>query len=291
MKTEEKFNTELQRGLLKAHAEKALQEQKWLRFKSNDQRSQFVISPTNFLELLNQGRFEMTSPSMWELFTPEGSKVPEAPVTTTPTPAPKAPTATPTPIQKRTPMRNNGATAGRKINYYGNTTTPATRTTTTTPKGNLPEDEMWMLMQRRKALAAERARVEAEYAQTTTRIQQLAQQLDNADVPTRPTNTTITPPASKPTNGRKRRKSPRFIAKGIRTAILQEIVDHGPLTVGQFYQRLVPKFHQDKVNRNLYSMLQDNVLQQDANKRYALGERWANARSARRVERTEAVTE
>lgn len=282
------INTELQRGLLKAHAERAKEEGKWLAFRANPQ---VRMTPEHFLELLAEGRFETTSPTEWDLI--EDPLKQEAPRLQGPRP-PEVPQEQKVVMPTRThkvPMRNNKATAGRRISYYGkekeaSVPAPPQLAENLYNRALPPMDRMWYGIQRLKSIEAEEGRLGAEKAKVTAEIQKCSQEL-NGKAPQADVRPVAVPATPRP----KRRVKTRNIAYGIRTAILQEILDHGPQTKQELVQRLVGKFRQNKVEGNLWPMTSEGVIVRGDDGRFALGSRWTKTRAAHRVQRAEAVTE
>jgi hypothetical protein len=271
----EHFNTELQRGLLMALGEEAQSKNLWLRYRA---RPEVRMTPTHFMELVQQGRFELTSPIEWEMYEQEQAqevtkvtKVPEAP----PTPPP------PAPRQESAPMKQ--------------TTIKAKSTTPT----NNPEELLIEALKVRKALgveiertrkahAAEIAKLETEFNNLGQEIVRLSTGLVGGSTPPRATPAAPAPVAEAPRKKR-RRYNPRTIAFGIRAAIVETLLANGPQTVQGLQQLLVGRYHQDKVRGNLPQMVGDGLITKDDKGVYALAPRWPHSRSGRRVQDDQGV--
>jgi hypothetical protein len=270
MSTEAKINTQLQRGLLKAHAEVAERRGLWLRHK--DQK-QFRITPTHFIELLDAGRFETTSPNDWEMY--EQEKAVEVKAVAVPVPQVAQPVATPPPpprpVRVKVMEKNTTQTAGlsatrailEKIRELENV-----------------DKEYEALGKRRTALVEEIQRQTARLAGAPDRT---------VAVPTATTTTSTTPTNRMRFNGTRRvpNRRTKNYAKGVRKAILAAMLErNGKVTsLWELAAALSGTFRQAQIVRNLPAMMSDGLLRRagtDPN-HYELGPRWEKSRSAREI--------
>ena len=258
-----RLNTELQRGLLRAHAEQAQRRGAWLRFRA---QPQFVITPAQFFELLHQGRFETTSPVDWEIFE-EPHAEEAAAVTETVTTQEKDSMDTSTTAPAKTPRRNNAYTAGRKINYGK-------------AKEGATGDPLEAGLRQLKALEAEKTNAKTTYEATLARIESQRQALVAGIMKNLGTGTGAAvngtgeaPPA--------RRVHRRRRATGIRAAVLELLVKQGPQTKAELATALKGQYSAAKIERNIWPMLSERILFRNEQRQLALGPNWTKTKTAR----------
>ena len=261
---EEFHNDLLQRGILRAFAERAMFEGKWIRLKA---KPDVQFRPSQFILLLEQGHWMKTLPSDWEAFRPLSPK----PVKTEESGPVEAPAPAPPPRQPK---------EKKPVSTTTTTNTPADR-----PKILATPERLYQRLERRQAITE---KYQTEMAELQQEINELARALGigqgqpavAAKPAAAPTTTTLPPRMH-------RRKKAH--AKGIRVAILRQLTRNGGTRTGvQIQSALLGNFTPDQVAKNLYPMVAEGILTLDKTTgQYTLGARWANTHAGRQVQMTE----